>query len=116
MSVSRPLLALTLGGALLVPGLVSARQVPRLLLDPADTDHDGHVSDAERAASLALTTSDIAPVAGPADQHPRIRRVAYTPTPGPLDMARRVVPPTEFEALLEHRFTREVERRRKSKD
>jgi hypothetical protein len=31
-------------------------------------------------------------------------------------MARRIVPPSEFEAFLEYRFNREVERRGKSKD
>ncbi|MDR7114853.1 hypothetical protein [Caulobacter sp. BE254] len=116
MSVSRPLAALAFGAALLAPALTSAQQTPRLRLDLADTDHDGQVSDAERAASLAEADADLAPVAAPADPQPRLRHVAHDLPPGPLDMARRIVPPSEFETLLEYRFNREVERRGKSKD
>lgn len=114
MSVSRPLAVLAIGAALLAPALAFAQQVPRLRLDLADTDHDGQVSDAERAASLAEVDAELTPVAAPAA--PRPHRVAYDRPPGPLDMARRIVPPSEFEAFLEYRFNREVERRGKSKD
>jgi len=113
LSVSRPITALALGAAMLAPGLAAAQQAPRLLLDPADVDRDGRVSDAERAASLAATTADTAPVATPASAIPRVRPTAHDFPPGPLDMARRVVPPSEFEVALEDRFNREVERRRK---
>ncbi|KRA70487.1 hypothetical protein ASD89_14125 [Caulobacter sp. Root656] len=116
MSVSRPIAVLALGAALLAPALASAQQTPRLRLDLADSDHDGQVSEAEHAASLAEADADLAPVAAPADPRPRLRHVADDPPPGPLDMARRIVPPSEFEAFLEYRFNREVERRGKSKD
>lgn len=113
MSVSRPITALALGAVLLAPAIALAQQAPRLRLDPADADRDGLISDAERAASLAQAVADIAPVATPANLRSRIRPAAYTPKPGPLDMARRVVPPSEFETVLEYRFYREVERRGK---
>jgi hypothetical protein len=113
MSVSRPITAFVFGAILLAPSLALAQQAPRLLLAPADTDHDGRVSDAERAASLAETTADIAPIATPAGALPRVRPLADDIPPGPLDMARRIVPPSEFEVALEDRFNREVERRRK---
>jgi hypothetical protein len=116
MSVSHPLAALAFGAALLAPALALAQQAPRLRLDLADTDHDGQVSDAERAASLAEADAELTPVAAPAGQRARVRPAAYTLAPGPLDMARRIVPPTEFEIVLEDRFNREVERREKSKD
>jgi hypothetical protein len=115
MSVSRPITALALAAALLAPGLALAQQPLRLRLDPADVDRDGFVSDAERAASLAAAVADIAPVATPANLRPRIRPAAYTPKPGPFDMARRVEPPSEFETVLEYRFNREVERRGETK-
>jgi hypothetical protein len=116
MSVSRPIAALALGAALLAPGLTLAQHAARLRLDPADADRDGRVSDAERGASLAQATADIAPVAAPAGARAGVHPAAYTPEPGPLDMARRIVPPSQFEAVLEYRFNREVERRRKSKN
>lgn len=95
------------------PVVALAQQAPRLQLDLADTDHDGHVSDAERAASLARTTADIAPVAAPTSPRPRARPAADNFPPGPLEMARRIVPASEFELALEERFNREVERRQK---
>lgn len=113
MPVSRPITILVFSAILLAPGLAAAQQAPRLLLTLADLDRDGHVSDAERAASLAETTADIAPVAAPASPRPRVRPAANKVPPGPLDMARRIVPPSEFELALEERFNREVERRRK---
>jgi hypothetical protein len=113
MFVSRPLTALALGAFLLTPGLALAQQPPRLLLAPADTDHDGHISDAERAVGLAETTADIAPVAAPVGPRHRARPTTDNSRPGPLDMARRVVPASEFELALEERFNREVERRQK---
>lgn len=114
MSVSRPITTLVFSAILLAPGLAVAQQAPRLLLALADLDRDGHVSDAERAASLAETTADIVPVAAPARPRPRIRPAAADKVPpGPLDMARRIVPASEFEMALEERFNREVERRRK---
>ena len=111
MPVSRLVAAITVAAALLAPSLALAQQAPRLLLAPADTDHDGRVSDAERAASLGATTADIAPVAAPAVPRPRARPTADNSEPGPLDMARRVVPASEFELALEERFNREVRRR-----
>jgi len=113
MFVSRPITVLVFGVILLAPGLAAAQQALRLRLDPADTDQDGRVSDAERAASLAATPADVAPIATPAGALPRVRPTAHDFPPGPLDMARRVVPPSEFEVALEDRFNREVERRRK---
>jgi hypothetical protein len=111
MSASRLITALALGAALLTPGLAAAQQAPRLVLDAADVDRDGHVSDAERAAKLAGSTADIAPVAEPTGAQPR--PAAEPLDPGPLDMARRVVPPSEFEVALEDRFNREVRKREK---
>lgn len=113
MSVSRPITTFIFGTILLAPGLAVAQQAPRLLLVPADIDRDGRVSDTERAASLAETTAEITPIATPASALPRVRPAAADFPPGPLEMARRVVPPSEFEVALEDRFNREVERRRK---
>ena len=112
MPVSRPVMALAFVAALLAPSLTVAQQAPRLLLVPADIDRDGHVSDAERASSLAETTAEITPIAAPASQRPRKRPAANNVRPGPLEMARRIVPASEFEVALEDRFNREVERRR----
>ncbi len=112
MSVPRPITALIFGAALLVSSSAVAQQAPRLLLNVADTDRDGRVSDAERAASLAETKADVAPVAAPVEPT-RATATAHDLPPGPLDMARRIVPPSEFEVALEDRFNREVERRRK---
>ena len=116
MSVSRPIAVLVFGAALLAPALASAQQAPRLRLDLADADHDGKVSEAERAASLAEADAELMPVAAPAAQRAPVRPAAYTLAPGPLDMARRIVPPSEFETALEDRFNREVERREKGKN
>jgi hypothetical protein len=112
MPLPRFVTAFVLGAALVAPNLAAAQQAPRLQLALADQDHDGRISEAERAASLAETTADITPVATLAGALPRVRPVAEEIQPGPLDMARRVVPPSEFEVALEDRFNREVERRR----
>jgi hypothetical protein len=100
---------LLLGTTLLTPSLAAAQQAPRLVLDAADADRDGHISEAERAAKLAGATAEITPVAEPTGQ--RLRPAAEPLGPGPLDMARRIVPPSEFETALEDRFNREVQRR-----
>lgn len=111
MSVSRRIMVVIVGAALLAPGLAQA-QAPRLLLDLADTDRNGVVSDAERADRLAAAPSDIVPVAAQWPERGLIGEKPREPLdPGPLDMARRVVPPSEFEVALEDRFNREVRKR-----
>jgi hypothetical protein len=113
MPVSRPITVFILGAALLAPGLALA-QAPRLLLDPADADRDGVVSDAERADRLAAAPAEVIVVSA---QWPERRLISVRPheplDPGPLDMARRVAPPSEFEVALEDRFNREVRKRNK---
>ena len=109
----RFVLAAALAVCCAAPVVALAQQAPRLQLYLADTDHDGRVSDVEREASLAATPADVAPITTPAGALPRVRPTAHDFPPGPLDMARRVVPPSEFEVALEDRFNREVERRRK---
>lgn len=114
MPVSRLVATFTLAAALLVPALAVAQQAPRLLLNPADADRDGLVSDAERADRLGAAPADIIRISA---QWPERRLIGVRPPepldPGPLDMARRVAPPSEFELALEDRFNREVERRKK---
>ena len=114
MPVSRLVAAVTLAAALLVPALAVAQQAPRLLLNPADADRDGLVSDAERADRLAATPAHLVPISA---QWPERRLIGVGPheplDPGPLDMARRVAPPNEFEVALEDRFNREVRKREK---
>lgn len=114
MHASRSLTVAILATALLCPIATHAQEPVRLRLDPADTDGDGKVSDAERFTQLATAP----PSPGPVKAFQRDRPlVAFRPPgvdqPGALEMARRVEPASEFETALEDRFNRELERRGK---
>jgi hypothetical protein len=108
--ISRSTAALTLGIAMLVPGLAFAQIKPSLVLSPADTDHDGIVTDAEYGAHLgAQIASGISVSRGmnvPAPRRePPVLTLGFGPrlaTPGSLEG--RIVPATEFETALNHRF------------
>lgn len=114
MPVSRVLTVAVLATALLSPVLTTAQEPLRLRLDPADTDGDGKVSDTERFIRLATVGGAPAPVIAFQRDRPLIGfRPAQVDPPGPLEMARRVEPPSEFEAALEDRFYRELERQGK---
>jgi len=82
-----------------------------LILSRADSNRDGVVSQDETAAVL-VRTSSVGELSVP---RPRaaVAEPAFDATePGPLDMARRIVPASEFELANEDRFIREVRRRR----
>jgi len=112
--VPRSLTVAVLATALLCPALANAQQLARLRLDPADTDGDGKVSDTERFIRLATAPAAPAPVAAfQRDRPPIGLRPPQVDPPAPLEMARRIEPPSEFETALEDRFYRELERQGK---
>lgn len=92
----------------------------RLVLNRADLDGDGIVTPVETAQRLAEGDAAQAPVAEPiltTSQSARSRARRAEPHdeggfPG-LSMKRRLVPPSEFEQALEHRFQEELRQRRK---
>jgi|GEM_PF-2669194 len=101
-----------LAAALLCPAFAQAQETVRLRLDPADTDGDGKVSDAERFTRLASVEAAPAPVVAFQRDRPLVGlRPPQVDAPGPLEMARRIAPASEFETALEDRFNRELERR-----
>lgn len=82
-----------------------------LVLSLADANRDGVVSPDEAAAVLVRASSvgqRSLPRPRAAFAEPEIEAVE----PGPLDMARRIVPANEFELANEYRFNQELKRRR----
>lgn len=105
--------------ALLIAGLTLAAataaqaddtQKP-LILSLADANRDGVVSQDEAAAVL-VRTSSVGQLSLPRPRSAFAEPEVEATEPGPLDMARRIVPATEFELANEYRFNREVKRRR----
>jgi hypothetical protein len=98
----RLVLAACLATLLAAPAALAAEPPLRLSLSPADTDHDGVVSQDETAAYLVKTS-------GPLVELKRPRSAVFEPPPGPpppgpLDLERRIVPATEFEKANEQAF------------
>lgn len=114
MPVSRSLRVAILATALSCPIPAHAQDTVRLRLDPADTDGDGKVSDAERFTSLATAPPAPGPITAFQRDRPLVRfGPPHVDPPGAMEMARRVEPPSDFETALEDRFNRELERRGK---
>ncbi|PTS90172.1 MULTISPECIES: hypothetical protein [unclassified Caulobacter] len=82
-----------------------------LILSRADSNRDGVVSQDETAAVL-VRTSGVGELAVPRPRAAVAEPEFDATEPGPLDMARRIVPASEFELANEDRFIREVRRRR----
>ena len=82
-----------------------------LILSLADANRDGVVSQDEAAAVL-VRTSRVDKLSLPRPRSAMAEPEFEAAEPGPLDMARRIVPASEFELANEYRFIREVRRRR----
>jgi hypothetical protein len=82
-----------------------------LILSLADANRDGVVSQDE-AAAVMIRTSSVGKLSLPRPRAAVAEPEFEAAEPGPLDMARRIVPASEFELANEDRFNREVRRRR----
>jgi hypothetical protein len=92
--------------------VAQAAETPKpLILSLADTNRDGVVS-RDETATVLVRASSVGELALPRPRAAVAEPEFDATEPGPLDMARRIVPASEFELANEDRFIREVRRRR----